>query len=106
MAQQTPFQIVAPVIRIDNFSVVIAGDCVDGQVATLKIGLQRYIWRGVAGEPSIPRAGFTFGTRQRILIPSLRMQKHGKIAAYLLVARVEHLLRCGTDNNPIFIFNR
>ncbi len=106
MAQQAVFQIAASVIGVDNFPVVIAGHRVDSQVATLKIVLQRDIRCGVAGEPGITRTRFTFGTRQRILFPGLRMEKHGKIAAYLLVARVKHLLRRGADNNPIFIFNR
>ncbi len=53
MAQQAVFQIVESIIRVDNLPVVIAGHCVDGQVATLKIGLQRHIWRGVAGESGI-----------------------------------------------------
>jgi hypothetical protein len=33
------------------------------------------------------------------------MQKHGKIAAYLLVARVKHLWR-GANHHPVFIFDR
>ncbi len=56
MAQQTVFQIVASVIRVDNLPVVIAGHCVDGQVTTLKIGLQRDICGGIAGESGVPRA--------------------------------------------------
>ena len=53
MTQQAVFQIVASVIRVDNLPVVIAGHCVDGQIAPLKIGFQRHIWRGITGESGV-----------------------------------------------------
>jgi hypothetical protein len=34
------------------------------------------------------------------------MQEHGKIAAYLLVARVKHLFRRGANHDPVFVFDR
>ena len=79
---------------------------VNGEIAAQQILLQRHIRRGVAGETRIAGAGFPFGTRQSVLFAAFRMKKHGKIAAYLLVARVEHLFRGGANDNPVFIFDR
>ncbi|GJK63605.1 hypothetical protein NUBL17187_07940 [Klebsiella michiganensis] len=61
---------------------------------------------GIAGKAGVAGAGLALGARQRILFAALRMQEHGKITAYLLVARVEKLLRRGANHDPIFVFNR
>ena len=59
-----------------------------------------------ASKTGVTGTGFPFGTCQRILFMRLRMQKHRKIAAYLLVARVEHLLWRTADHHPISVFDR
>ena len=106
MAQQTILQIAQTVVRVDNLAVIVLGQRINGQIATLKIIFQRDIRCGIAGKTGVTGAGFPFGTCQRILFMRLRMQKHRKIAAYLLVASVEHLLWRTADHYPISVFDR
>ena len=106
MAQQTILQIAQTVVRVDNLAVIVLGQRINGQIAPLKIIFQRDIRCGIAGKTGVTGTGFPFGTCQRILFMRLRMQKNRKIAAYLLVARVEHLLWRTTDYHPISVFDR
>ena len=106
MAQQTILQIAQTVVRVDNLAVIILSQRINGQIATLKIIFQRDIRCGIASKTGVTGTGFPFGTCQRILFMRLRMQKHRKIAAYLLVARVEHLLWRTADHHPISVFDR
>ena len=106
VTQQSITQIVLTAIRVNDLAVFVLRQRVDGEIATQEILLQRDVRCGIAGEAGITRTGFPFGTRQGVLLTALRMQKHGKIAAYLLVARVKHLFRCGSHHHPVFIFDR
>ncbi len=106
MAQKTVAQVILPAVGVDDMAVFVLGEGVNGEIAAQQILLQRYIRRGVAGESRIAGTGFPLGTRQGVLFPAFRVQKHGKIATYLLVARVEHLFRGGAHHHPVFIFDR
>ncbi len=77
---------------------------INGQIATLEVGFGGNVRRGIAGETRVAGTGFTLGTRASVFFVSLRMEKHRKITAYLLVARIQASLRRGADNDPIFIF--
>ncbi|MNP07192.1 hypothetical protein D3C76_992090 [compost metagenome] len=99
-------QIGLAAVGIDDSTVVVLCQRVDGQIAAQQILLKRDVWRGVAGKTGITETGFALRACQGVLFAAFRVKKHGKIAAYLLVARVEHLFGCGTDHNPVFIFDR
>lgn len=88
MAQQALTEIVLSAVGVDNCAVGILGEGVDRQVAAQQIGFEGDVRGGIAGKTGIARAGFALGAGQSILFPALRMEEHGKIAAYLLIARV------------------
>ncbi len=106
MAQNAVSQIRLAAIGINDMAVFILGEGVNGQIAALQILFKGDVRGGMTGEASITDAGFALGTRQRVLLAALRMQEDRKIAAYLLVARIKHLLRCGAYHHPVFIFDR
>ena len=106
MAQQAQAKIVLPAVGVDDRAIGILGEGVDRQVAAQQIGFEGHVRGGIAGKTGIARAGFAFGACQGILLPALRMEEHGKVAAYLLVARVKHLLRGGAHHHPVSVFDR
>lgn len=106
MAQQTMVQIALTAVGIDNVAIIILCQRIDGQVAAQQILLKRHIRRGIAGKSGVTKTGFSFGAGKRVLFVALWMEKHGKIAAYLLVTRVKHLCWRGANHHPIFVFDR
>ncbi len=106
MAQGAALEIRKAIIGIDNLAVRVLGQGVNGEVAAKQILLQGDVGRGIAGEAGIAKARFPFGARQGVLLPAFWVEEHREIAANLLVARVQHLLRGRTHNHPVFIFNR
>ena len=92
MAQDAVLQILFTAVSIDDMALFILREGVNGQIAALQIVFEGNVRIGMADKTGIADAGFAFGTRQSILLAALRMQEHRKIAAYLLVTRVEHCL--------------
>ena len=61
MAQQTILQIAQTVVRVDNLAVIVLGQRINGQIATLKILFQRDLRCGLAGKNGVTGPGFPFG---------------------------------------------
>ncbi|SQD01466.1 Uncharacterised protein [Escherichia coli] len=107
MAQQTILQIAQTVVRVDNLAVIVLSQRINGQIATLKIIFQRDIRCGIASKTGVTGTGFSVR-----YVPAAYSscvcgcRNTGKIAAYLLVARVEHLLWRTADHHPISVFDR
>ncbi|MNE21732.1 hypothetical protein D3C80_1149030 [compost metagenome] len=106
MTQKAVLQIAFTVEHIDDMTVIILRQRVDGEIAAQQILLKRDVRRGVACETGITQTGFAFRARQGVFFARFWVKKHGEIAAYLLIARVKHLFWCGTNHNPVFIFDR
>ena len=106
MAQQALTEIVLSAVGVDNCAVGILGEGVDRQVTAQQIRFEGDVRGGIAGKTGIACAGFALGAGQGILFPALRMKEHGKVAAYLLIARVKHLLRGGAHHHPVSVFDR
>ena len=100
------FDIVCATERIDELSVVILGDGIDGEVAALQVVFQCHRLIGVDHEAVIAASGFAFSAGECVFLAALRMQEDGKIAADLLEACGEHRGDRFADHNVIVIAGR
>ena len=92
-------------MRIDELAVRRPGHGVDREVPAQQIVLERYVGIGMHLEALMAGARLSLSAGKGILLVSLRMQEHGKIATHPSIAERQHVVDPSTDNNPVPIAN-
>src|SRR5690606_34834357 len=81
-------------------------DGIDGEIAAPQVLLQCHRRVGADIEAVVARAGFQFGTGERVLLVALRMQVDRKTAADAPVTLRFELSWCCTDDDPVALADR
>ncbi len=104
VAQHALLDIAHAAIRIhQGAGGFIAGDGVDGEIATLQVFFQRHRRIGIDHEAAVAAAGLALGAGQRVFLAGVGMQEHREIAAHGLVALRVHLRLGGPDHDPVAV---
>ena len=106
MAQHALAQVPLAAEGVDQRAVAAFGHRVDRQVAARQVLLQRDGRVGVHDEAVVARRALALGARQCVFLVRVRVQEHREVAPHLLEAGVEHLLRRGTDHDPVAVVDR
>ena len=94
MAQYTLLQVLTAMERVDDLTFVIHRHGVHGEITPRQIFLQRYVRRGIHRKTMVAMTIFAFGSRQRVFVVGIGMQKDGEIRPYLAKARSQHGFGC------------
>src|SRR5471030_2363359 len=73
VAQQTFFDILLTVVRVEQLTLGAFGDGVEGQISTHQVLFKGDIGRGITGKTVIAATRFTLGTRQRVFVMGFRV---------------------------------
>ncbi len=106
VAQQSGLQITLATVGVDQLPLLVFGNGIDGEVASLQILLEGDLGAGMEGEAAITAAALALGTRQGVLLAALRMQEHRKVCAHRAKAPGLHYLRGGADHHPVHFTDR
>jgi hypothetical protein len=106
MTQRECAQIRRAAERIDEISVAVLRDRIDGEIAPSQVFFERDAGICIEREPVIAASGFAFGARLRIFLARLRMQKHREILADRRVALAQQFVRRRADDDVVAILHR
>ena len=93
-------------VGVDQATVLVASDGIDRQVAAQQVVFKGDLGCGVAGEAGIARAGFSFGTRERVLLLRMWMQEHREVLAHGAKALCQHVGCGAADHDPVAVLDR
>ena len=92
-------------MRVDEGSILRQRHRVDGEIAPHQVLLQRH--RGsVEHEALVARRRLALGSRQRVLLMGLRVEKDRKILAHRRESERQHLFRCRADHVVAILTSR
>ena len=106
MTQDAGLQVGDAMMRVDDVAVVVAGDCIDGEVAARQVLFQRDLRGRLDLETLVAARRLSLGARERVFLVRLRVQEYREILAHRAIAQLLHLLRRGTDHDVILVGDR
>ncbi|MNE05856.1 hypothetical protein D3C80_984300 [compost metagenome] len=101
VAQQAQGEVVLAAVGIDQATLGVLGDGVDGQVAADQVFLEGDLGAGVEGEAAVAASALALGARQGVLLAALRVEEYRKVGADRAVALGDELFGAGADHHPV-----